>query len=395
MKFARFWNWLLPAERPSAPNKRLLLSMQTLEERAVPAIFAVGAGNGTTEAIVRVYDDTGALKATFKPFPMGNGTFFRVPISVAVGDVNNDGVDDVIVAAGFGGGPHVKVYDGASINTISDPNALANPNVLQSFYAFEPTFIGGVNVAAGDVNGDGFVDIVCGAGPSGGPKVVVYSGSDHSQLMNFYPFETTFAGGVNVAAGDVGGDQLTAEIVVGAGNTGGPKVAAYNYVANANPTLTAQRLTEFFAYDPNTTNGVNVGVAPVTNNRDFTNNLYGDIITGSGPGVAPEVKVFRLLDAVNDPNTGQPAWVYFQAGDLTPYASSFTGGVHVGGVFHGAGGLADFMTGPAGLGGPDLKIWNQVQIGDQVTYIPSQRLNFFPFVADYSGGISLSGSVGP
>src|SRR5262249_58835834 len=57
------------------------------------------------------------------------------------------------------------------------------------------TFGGGVRVAAADVNGDGFMDIVTGAGPGGGPHVKVYSGKDGSLLRSFYAYEPTFAGG--------------------------------------------------------------------------------------------------------------------------------------------------------------------------------------------------------
>jgi hypothetical protein len=388
MGLDKIWKRCFGGARRRTSTSRLRL--ERCEAREVPAVasapfYAIGTGPGT-DATVRVYLNDGTFVTEFKPFTnSANPTdFFQGGTDVAVGDIDGDGTADVITGAGPGGGPHVKVFSGVDILAGS-----TNPTKIRDFFAYQPDFRGGVNVAAGDVNGDGQIDIITGAGPGGGPHVVVYSnGNQNVQLMNFFPYETTFRGGVDVAAGDIGGDQVTDEVITGAGPGGGPKVGVYNYLPNADPTLTAQKIAEFFAYSTTFAGGVNVSSGYTTNNRDASNFLYADIITGAGPGGGPHVKVFRLLDALYD-NNGNPAnWQFFEAGNLFPYAASFTGGVRVGRLRNGS--LDDLLTGPFQNGGPDFKIFNQTSLNDLTTYVPTLRRNQFPFPATFLGGIYVS-----
>ena len=60
---------------------------------------------------------------------------------------------------------------------------------------FEAAFTGGVYVAAGDINGDGFADLVVSAGFGGGPRTSIYDGAALAQgirlnvIGDFFLFE--------------------------------------------------------------------------------------------------------------------------------------------------------------------------------------------------------------
>ncbi len=197
-------------------------------------------------------------------------TGFRGGVRVATGDVDGDGITDLITAAGVGGGPHVQVFNGNFPVLIDSP--------VGSFFAYDAGFTGGVFVAAGDVNGDGRADIITGADAGGGSHVRVFNGVNRSILMEFFAFDAGFRGGVRVAAGDVNGDGK-ADIICAAGPGGGPHVKVFDGT-------TGQLLREFFAYEATFLGGVFVSAADVNGDGKV------DIATGAGEGGGPAVAIW-------------------------------------------------------------------------------------------------------
>jgi hypothetical protein len=168
----------------------------------------------------------------------------------------------VVVGAGVRGGPRVKVFSGRDLSALRD------------LFAFEPSFRGGVTVAAADVTGDGLADVVVGTGPGGAPRVRVIDGRTGAGVADFFAFDPAFRGGVFVAAADVTGDGI-ADVVAGPGAGGGPRVRTFDGAALA-AALAAEPVADFLAGAGADRGGARVAAKPPAGDRP------GAVVVGSG-----------------------------------------------------------------------------------------------------------------
>ena len=163
-----------------------------------------------------------------------------------------------------GGQPRVWVY-----------NATNQP--VTSFLAYESTFTGGVRVAVADLNADGAPEVVTAAGPGGGPRIRVFDGVTLAPVADFLAYESTFRGGVWVAAGMV--DGLRMGIATGADAGGGPRVRTFD--------ATGSGVLDFFAFHAAFAGGVRVALG-----KSATVPM---VYTAGGDGMTPTVRGFSTV----------------------------------------------------------------------------------------------------
>jgi hypothetical protein len=275
----------------------------------IPDLIA-GTGPGTRTQ-VKVYDGaTGAVLLQVTPFEAS----FTAGVYVEAADLDGDGRAELIVTPDQGGGPRVQIFDGAT------------GAVRQNFFGIDdPDFRGGARASTSDVNGDGVADLIVAAGFGGGPRVSIYDGAalrdgTVRQIANFFVFENTLRNGVYITAGDIDGDGF-ADVIAGGGPGGGPRVYAISGKALLE-TGAQVPVANFFSGDINSRAGVRVATA------DLDLDGRADLIVGSGQGDGSQVTVYLGKDV--QPTGTPPATNDFDAFADLNASSLFAGGVFVG-----------------------------------------------------------------
>ena len=217
-------------------------------------------------------------------------------MDIAIGDVDTDGSDEIIVSFPYWNRPLVLILDG---------RLQLDTHTARFFNAFADVTTG-VVVTVGDVTGDGQMEIIAGSGEGASPRVRVFNSKGQLLMPDIVPFEEEATQGLSLATVDTNGDNVD-ELVIGFQN--GAETRVKNYVIDAAHTYPV--LAEFSAFT-----------------REFKSGVQLDGIDLDGDGTQ-EIAIVPAGDQI--------AEVRFFRGDgeklaytpLSLFEEDFRGGAHV------------------------------------------------------------------
>lgn len=288
-------------------------------------------------SVVRIMRNSGTEVMSFDAYT----TRFRSGVRIAAGDLDGDGIDEIVVAPGPGAPPEVKIFS-------------SDGTLVRSFFPYDKAFRGGVSVAVGDLNGNGTAEIVIAPATSSASQIKIFS--PLGKLVGiFSAYDRSHRGGINLAVGDIDGDGKE-EIITAPGPGRETRVRAF--YANGKEAFS------FNAFPRSVTGGVSVATG------DLDGDGADEIVVAPAKNAQPEVRVYS--------STGD--WLRA----FMVYDTKFRGGVNLS-VFDSDGdGQNDIVTAPGTGGGPHVRFFDG---------FGKLKQSFIGFDPKFTGGVIISGVV--
>ena len=251
--------------------------------------LVTGSDDGCNDLpLVRVLDpETGAPIFQFLAYEQS----FRGSVRVATGDVTGDGIPEIIVGPGRNRVGQIRVF---TPNPVGSTNYSELP--AYRTLPFGAAYRGGVEVTVGDVNGDGVGDIIAGQSSGAGlTRAFLVSPNAVDPVANtpyrsFRAFPGPYTGGVMVAAGDFGtyanGVKTSSDpdgiSEIAVGSNAGIKATVKVYDVSGAPKV----VRTIQPIGPKFRGGVTLSVAK------YSNDVVDDIFVGAGVGGNSIVEIY-------------------------------------------------------------------------------------------------------
>jgi len=281
---------------------------------------------GQKDPVIKIYDFKGTELLSWKPI----SSDFQGELPVSAGDVDGDGVSEIIVTDGPGGTGDIRIFD-------------LTGKMKTSFQANGPDYHLGVETAIGDVTGDGKKEIIVSIIEKDNKEAIKFfdiTGKEVAKKISV-DLKNTFEP-LKVGALDLGTDGVV-ELLVGNGFGNEPTLK----LLQADGTL----INTFKTYADNFLGGVFFSIVDSPEMKA--------IITGAGFSGGPHLKVLDFYGTLRD------------NGDFFSYGASFAGGINVVTADFDADGIMEIATlpyQPDPQNGRDIYKFIEVDISEQRLY---------------------------
>ncbi len=266
--------------------------------------------DSTKKGQIKLVTAKGIVKAKFS-------TFTNVNINVASGDFNGDGQTEIAVTPQSGAQSEVRIYR-------------TNGQMIKKFLAYENKFTGGVNLASGDINGDGIDELIMAPAHNRRAEIKIMN-KNFKLRLSWLAYPANYLGGANLSVADLNKDGR-AEIATMPASSASAQIKIFNYTGKllsqwlayeaqlkgefklvalnaysalgSNPIIAVaagknmlpyvkiftpdgRLINSFMAYEADFNEGINIASA------DVDNDGQAEIITGAGAGQAPLLSLFK------------------------------------------------------------------------------------------------------
>jgi len=298
-----------------------------------PRYLAVtrAAGGSSQIKVYRLTD--GKLVTSFSPY----SSKFHNGVSIAGGDLERKGVPNIVVGAGVGAAPQVSLY------TVSG-------KLVTRFFAFSKTLRTGVTVATGDVNGDGYADLITTPAMNYPGLVRTYTydptTKKFSRFQDVSVQSSKYRGGVNIAAADLDRDGY-AEIIVAPASKG-RKSAVELYAYEPSKKKMVKKYS-FSAYSRSFNSGIRVATG------DVNGDGIPEIVLGPAPGTG-EIRAFVYQNRSVKKIVG-----------FYPASKTYAGGIDLTSADVNTDGNDDIISGTFSNGLPGVRAYSRSQLTKKIS----------------------------